>query len=115
PADVATKLAAALELRKQHAAIEHEVAELRDRLDDHANRAYELRENLRTLERVKTAADLEKKLLASLAETSQQSDQLSKQIAAKTELAAAARAKLAEAIRELAFAAPTPAKAPNPA
>ena len=100
---LADKLRAAIALRKEMATIEQGLAEARDRAFDLSQRGYEIRDSLRALDKVRNADDLRKKLVANLAETTAKGDALAKELAAKTEALAAARAKLQDAIRDLAL------------
>jgi outer membrane protein OmpA-like peptidoglycan-associated protein len=101
PAPVEHKLRAAIALRKDLGAIEESLGGLRERLDDIAARADEIRENLRALDRVGGAGDLRKKLVASLTQTNSQSDAIARQIGEQTEALATARARFADAMREV--------------
>jgi outer membrane protein OmpA-like peptidoglycan-associated protein len=101
PQAVQAKLRTAIALRKDMGAIEAEIETLRERIADVAARADELRDNLRALDRVAGAGDLRKKLVASLGQTTSQSDAIARSLGAKTEALAAARARLADAIREV--------------
>jgi hypothetical protein len=86
--------------------VELELDRLRARQSDVHNRGYELRDNIEALANVKTAADLKKKLVASLAENIAESEKLSRDIVAQNEIEAAARTRLSEAIREISLAEP---------
>jgi outer membrane protein OmpA-like peptidoglycan-associated protein len=101
PAPVEHALRAAIAVRKELGALEGAVDDLRDRLGDVAARADEIRENLRALDGVGAAGDLRKKLVASLTETNSQSDAIARQIGERTAALATARARLADAIREV--------------
>ena len=101
PPGVGDKIKDAVRLRKEMAAVEEEITAARRKLDDVTARSYEIRESLRALEKVRTADDLRRKLVANLATTTQDSDQLTKEIAAKSEALAAVRGRLQDAIRDL--------------
>jgi outer membrane protein OmpA-like peptidoglycan-associated protein len=111
PPGVGDKLKEAVRLRKEMAAAEEEIIAARRKLDDVTARTYEIRENLRALEKVRTADDLRKKLVGSLAAAMQDAEALTKEITAKSEALAAARARLQDAIRELQLDEPA---APKP-
>jgi len=111
PPGVGDRIKQAVDLRKQMAAVEEEITAARRKLDDVSARSHEIRESMRALEKVRTADDLRKKLIASLAAATQESDQLAKEIAAKSEVLAGVRGRLQDAIRGLQLdepGAPTP-------
>jgi outer membrane protein OmpA-like peptidoglycan-associated protein len=110
PPGVGDKIKDAVRLRKEMAAVEEEITAARRKLDDVSARSYEIRESLRALEKVRTADDLRKKLVASLATATQESDQLTKEIAVKSEALAAVRGRLQDAIRDLSLDEPGAAK-----
>ena len=101
PPGVGDKIRDAVRLRKEMSAVEEEITAARRKLDDVTARSYEIRENLRALEKVRTADDLRRKLVANLATAMQASDQLTKEITAKSETLAAVRGRLQDAIRDL--------------
>jgi len=102
------KLATVIALRKELAALDEDTLAAQGKLTDVAQRAYEIRENIKALDRVKNADDLRKKLVASLAATTIESDALTKTIATKTEATAAASARLDAAVRDLEIAEAKP-------
>jgi outer membrane protein OmpA-like peptidoglycan-associated protein len=106
PAPLDKQLREAIELRTQLSRHQEELDQLLERQANLGDRTYELRENIKTLDKVATAADLRRKLVASLAQATTESEKLAKEIAARTEIAAAARTRLTEAIRELALEEP---------
>jgi outer membrane protein OmpA-like peptidoglycan-associated protein len=107
PPDLDGKLKTAITLRADLATVELELYRIRRRQQEVADRGYELRDNIETLANVKTAADLKKKLLASLAENVAEAESLAKELAGQNEIAAAARTKLSEAIRVIQLDEPT--------
>ncbi len=111
PPGVGDRIKEAVRLRRQMAAVEDELVAARRKLDDVAARSHEIRESLRALEKVRTADDLHKKLVANLTTATQESDQLTKEIAARSEALAAVRGRLQDAIRDLQLDEPT---APKP-
>ncbi|HWO25561.1 MAG TPA: OmpA family protein [Kofleriaceae bacterium] len=100
PPGVGDKIKEAVRLRKEMGAVEEEIKAARRKLDDVSARSYEIRESLRALEKVRTADDLRKKLVGSLATATQDQEQLTKEITAKSETLAAARGRLMDAIRD---------------
>jgi hypothetical protein len=101
PPPVLEQLQAATALRKDMGALEESIESSRMRLADLAARADEQRENLRALEKVKHADDVKKKLVASLAQTSAESDAVARKLGADSEALATARNKLMDSLREL--------------
>jgi ABC-type Fe3+-citrate transport system substrate-binding protein len=79
----------------------NEVTELRRELEDLRSRAEELRENLRTIEKIASAAALRTELLAKLTSNERKSDEVQKQLLARAESQAAATARLAQLLSEL--------------
>jgi hypothetical protein len=108
PAGVGGKLGAAIALRKEMAALEDDVATARGRFNDVVQRAQELRDSLRALDKVQGADDLRKKLVAGLRETTTESDTLTRTIEGKTVALTTARGRLQDAIRELVLEEPKP-------
>lgn len=106
PPELTGKLREAVALRRELAALETDIDAAREKSDDIARRAYELRENLKALEKVRNADDLKKKLVTGIAKAQADSDALTKTITEKTEAAAAAKAKLGNAISELTLDEP---------
>jgi hypothetical protein len=91
------------------AGVEQEILAARRTLDDVGARSYEIRESIRALEKVRTADDLRKKLVANLATATADSDKLTKEITVKSEALAAVRGRLQDAIRDLVLDEPAPA------
>ena len=106
PPGVGDKIKEAVRLRKEMAAVEEQITAARRKLDDVSARSYEIRESIRALEKVRTADDLRKKLVASLATATQDQEQLTKEITAKSEALAAVRGRLQDAIRDLSLDEP---------
>jgi outer membrane protein OmpA-like peptidoglycan-associated protein len=105
---LAGKLRDAIALRKDMATLEEALEAARNRSYELMQRSAEIGDSLRALDRVKNADELRKKLVASLAETTAKSDAVAKEVTAKSEALAAARAKLQDAIRDLALDEPKP-------
>ncbi len=101
PAGLADKLAVAIGLRKEAATLEEHIAVSRAGIADVSGRAAELRDSLRTLDKVRGADDLRKKLIASLAAATADADTHARELGQLGEELAAARGRLADAIREL--------------
>ena len=78
-----------------------EVEELHRELDDLRGRAEELRENLRTIEKIASAATLRAELITKLTSNERKSDEAQKQLIARTETQVAAAARLAQLLSEL--------------
>lgn len=78
-----------------------EVDGLRRELDEVRTRAEELRDNLRAVEKIATAASLRTELLRKLTENEKKSDELQKGLIARTETQAAASARLNQLLSEL--------------
>jgi hypothetical protein len=101
PAAADAGLRKALEQRRQLTTIEGEVALMRERHEDLANRIAELRESLRTIQKSRGAAALRQKLLDRLAVASRESDDASSKLADRTSAQADLRAQLEDALRDL--------------
>jgi hypothetical protein len=101
PAPMMDRIKSAAALRRDMATLEDESRKIRSRLVDISQRAIELRDNLRAIEKVRGADDLRRKLLAGLGATTTESDALARSLGEKTEALATARARLADAIRDL--------------
>jgi prefoldin subunit 5 len=82
-------------------ALEDETLELRNRVGDLASRAEEIRENLRTIDKVAGAAELRKKLIANLTQATADGDALARSLGAKLEAIATMRSKLQDSLREI--------------
>ncbi|MFN0252391.1 MAG: OmpA family protein, partial [Kofleriaceae bacterium] len=103
PAPVVAKIEMASALRRDMAVLEEDARKIRTRIVDISARAIELRESLRTIDKVRGADDLRKKLLANLATTTTESDVLARSLGEKTEALATARVRLADLIRDLSL------------
>ena len=101
PAPVLEKLRLAIELRKEMGKIEEGLMGVRERLTDLTRRADEIRQNLKSLEKVGGAAALRKKLVTSLTEVTTEADALARKLGGDSEAFAAARAKLHEALKDI--------------
>ncbi len=103
PASVLERLREATALRKEMGSYEETIEAARTRLSDIAQRADEVRENLKALATVRGADDVRKKLLASLAQLTTESDAQAKQLGIASEALATARNKLQDSLRELSL------------
>jgi len=101
PAPIAEKLRVVIALRKDLDAVEQDLGLLRTRVGDLSQRAAEIRESIRAIDKVNGAGDLRKKLLANLAQVTADSDAVARTLGAKTEAISSSRGRLADAIREL--------------
>ena len=101
PKELADKVADAIALRKDMGSIEDRLRGLRARLADTTERASELRENIKSLEKVRNADDLKKRLVASLTATVADSDTIARQLGLETEGLQTARQRLSLALRDL--------------
>jgi hypothetical protein len=101
PAPVAEKLATAIALRKEMGGIEDRLAATRERISEVAQRAAEIRDNLRALDKVRGADDVKKKLLASLTQVTTDADAQARALATDNEKLADARRKLQDALRDV--------------
>lgn len=101
PAPILERIKTAAALRRDMATLDDDARKIRSRIVDISQRAIELRDSLRAIDKVRGADDLRKKLLAGLASTTAESDTLARSLGEKTEALATARARLAEAIRDL--------------
>ena len=106
PAGLPDKLRAAITLRKEMTVLEDEVSTARSRFTDVVQRAQEIRDSLKALDKVANADDLRKKLVANLRETTTESDTLTKTVEAKTQALATARTRLQDLLRDLALEEP---------
>jgi hypothetical protein len=104
PAPIVEKLHAAIALRKQMGALEDGLEGARDRLDDLGRRADEIRENIRALDKVSGADALRKKLVASLAQVTSDTDALARKLGTDSEALATARSKLQDSLRAITLA-----------
>jgi hypothetical protein len=99
--DVAARLRAVAEQRREIGRQEVAAQGIREQLGDLAQRAGELRESLRAVERTPRAGGLQKELVDRLTETTKRSEALAAELATVTARREAARAKLIETLREL--------------
>jgi hypothetical protein len=103
PPEIIERLHSATALRKQMGAHEEAIEAIRTRLSDLALRADDVRENLKALANVRGADDVRKRLLASLATITTESDALAKKLGIEAEALAVARGKLQDSLRELSL------------
>lgn len=101
PAELAERVKAAIALRKDMGTIEDELVALRARISEISSRAHELRGSIKALDRVRGADDLRKKLVASLTQTTSESDTIARTLGTRTEALAAVRSRLQVALSEL--------------
>ena len=101
PKELADKVTEAIALRKDMGAIEDRLRIQRAKLADTTERAAELRENIKSLERVRGADDLKKRLVASLTAAVSDSDAIARQLGLETEALQTARQRLSLALRDL--------------
>lgn len=95
------RIRAATALRRDLAALEDDARKIRARIVDVSERAIEQRASLRAIDKVRGAEDLRRKLLAGLSTTTAESDALARSLGEKAEALATARARLADALRDL--------------
>ncbi|HEX5063159.1 MAG TPA: OmpA family protein [Kofleriaceae bacterium] len=98
---IEAKLEEAIELRKEMGKIEEGLDGLRERIVDLSERADEIRENIRALDKVRGADPLRKKLVASLTAVTTEADALARKLGGESEALATARNKLQDALREI--------------
>jgi outer membrane protein OmpA-like peptidoglycan-associated protein len=110
PAELLQRLRELSRLAAERDKLTTEIEEIRRRQSDLSDRSNELRESLRTIEKMQSAAALQRELLAKLQDASQKSEQASKQLVAKTEAQAAATARFTELLRDVRLAEPAPPK-----
>jgi outer membrane protein OmpA-like peptidoglycan-associated protein len=101
PAPIAEKLKEAIALRKEMGKIEDTLDDLRTRISDLSNRADEIRENIRSLDKVKGADALRRKLVASLTTVTTEVDAIARKLGADSEGLATARNKLHDSLRDI--------------
>ncbi|WP_437566865.1 OmpA family protein [Sorangium sp. So ce542] len=101
PAELRARLDRALALRRALDAANDELDPLRRKRAELIDRAAELRESLRTIERTPQAGKLRQTLLDRLAEVARQSEETGAKITQRVEDAAMARAELDETLRDL--------------
>jgi outer membrane protein OmpA-like peptidoglycan-associated protein len=104
PSPVVERLRVAIALRKEMGTLEEDLETLRTRLADASDRADDIRENLKTVDKVRGADDLRRRLVASLSQATAESDALAKKLGLESEALASARQKLADSLRELNLA-----------
>jgi hypothetical protein len=97
------KMDRVVELRRNQGAIVEELGRLREKRNDAVDRAAELRESIRSIEKTPQAEKLRKMLLDKLTEVTKASDELSVTMTKKEDDAAVVRAELDDAVRELVF------------
>lgn len=110
PGELVLRLRELSKLAAERDKLTTEIEEIRGRLSDLSDRSSELRESLRTIEKMQSAAALARELLAKLQDASQKSEQASKQLVAKTEAQAAATARFTELLRDVKLEESAPPK-----
>lgn len=105
PAETQKKMNRIVELRRMLASTDEELHRLREKRQDMIDRAVELRENVKAIEKTPQAENLRKMLLDRLATVTKQSDELAVKITGKGDDLAMARAELDDAIRDLVIEA----------
>lgn len=108
PAGVPEKLKIATTLKREMTALEDAVAAARSKFTDVVQRAQEIRESLKAIDRVQNAADLRQKLVADLRETTASTDVLTKLVETKAQALATVRLRLQELLRDLELVEPKP-------
>jgi hypothetical protein len=103
PAPIAGKLEQAIALRKEMGKLEEGLDGLRTRIGELSQRADEIRENLRALEKVRSAEPLRKKLVANLTSLTSETETLARKLGSDSEALATARNKLQDSLRELSL------------
>ncbi len=106
------KLREIVTLRADVDRLDRETDALRTRLTDLAQRASELRESLRTLEKTPRAAALQAKILERLGEATKASEDLSRKLADDGAALSEARAGVADGLRDLVIAEEKPKDKP---
>ena len=106
PAELIARLRELARLSTERAKLAEGSEHLREQLADLTQRADELRESLRTVEKMASAAALARELLGKLQDASQKSEAISKQRVARSEAMAAASARYTELLRDLRFDEP---------
>lgn len=101
PPEIVEKLTAAIALRKEMARLEENVEALRERLADLSNRADDTRENLKSLDKVRSAEGLRRRLVASLTQLTTESDGVARQLGLASEALSTARQKLHDALKDV--------------
>lgn len=105
PKELADKVTEAIALRKDLGTIEDRIRALRTKLADTTERSSELRENLGSLEKVRGADDLKKRLVANLTSAVADSDAIARQLGLEMERLQTARQRLSLALRDLTLEA----------
>jgi outer membrane protein OmpA-like peptidoglycan-associated protein len=101
PPAVAAKLGEAIALRKEMGKTEEALEDLRTRIADLSGRADEIRENIKSIDKVRGADPLRRKLVASLTAVMTEADTLARQLGAQAEALATARNKLQDTLRDI--------------
>lgn len=102
------RLAAICQQQRALFAADAESGRLHRQRDEQEDRGNELRDNLRAVERIASAAQLRGELLAKLAEHERRSAELQKRLVTLSEATATAEAKLTQLLSDFSFDAPTP-------
>jgi outer membrane protein OmpA-like peptidoglycan-associated protein len=110
PAGLPDKLRQVIALRGDVAKIEDDLSAARAKFSDAVQRAHEIRESIKALDRVQNADDLRKGLVASLRTVTKLTDELTKSVETHTQALATTRTKLQELVRDLVLEEPKPAK-----
>jgi len=111
-AELQKKMVRIVALRKLMGTTEDKLERLRQKRADSLERASELRENIKAIEKTAAAEKLRKMLLDRLADVTKQLDDISVEMAKQGDEAAMARAELDDAVRDLVIEeslAPAPA------
>lgn len=114
PAETQKKMDRIVELRKLLVAAEYELDRLRQKRNEAIDRAAELRENVRAIEKTPQAEKLRKMLLERLEGVTKQSDELAAKMTARGDDVSMARAELDDAIRDLVIDAAEASEAKKP-
>lgn len=101
PAELQKKMDRIVTLRKLTVTTDDKLDRLRQKRNESLERAAELRENIKTIEKTVAADKLRKLLLDRLTEVTKQIDDMSAEIAKQGDEAAMARAELDDAVRDL--------------
>ncbi|MDI3283613.1 OmpA family protein [Polyangium sp. 15x6] len=101
PADTQKRMARIVELRRALGAANDELGRLREKRQEAIDRAVELRENVKAIEKTPQAEKLRKMLLERLESVTKNGDELAVKITQRSDDAAIARAELDDAVRDL--------------
>ncbi|MDI1445040.1 OmpA family protein [Polyangium sp. 6x1] len=101
PEDTQKRMARIVELRRALGAANDELTRLRDKRQEAVDRAVELRENVKAIEKTPQADKLRKMLLERLEGVTKAGDELAVKITQRSDDAAIARAELDDAVRDL--------------